>query len=301
MKYLLVSLLTALTFSACQSFRSNKPVAISAGFDWQGHRGCRGLMPENSIPAFVKALEFEQVTTLELDVAVSKDGKIIVSHEPWFNPAISLMPNGDSIPKKEDEKYLIYTLTEAEIKQYDCGSKGNVRFPQQQKQKTYKPTLSEVVAAVRAKQPNTKINWNIEIKSEPAWDGIRTPPVADFAKMLLEEITALGIEKQTCIQSFDVRALQEVYKLKPNQTMALLIENIQGFDTNIKKLGFRPSIYSPYFKLVNKNLIKKCHAQGIKVIPWTVNDVASMRHLIRLGVDGIITDYPNLITVVQNP
>jgi glycerophosphoryl diester phosphodiesterase len=298
MKNSILAILTFLSFNACKTLNSHKPVIIPNGFDWQGHRGCRGLMPENSIPAFVKALEFEKVTTLELDVAVSKDGKIIVSHEPWFNPAITLMSNGDSIAAKDAEKYLIYGLMEAEIKQFDCGSKGNVRFPQQQKQRVVKPTLADVVAAVKAKFAQRKILWNIEIKSEPDWDGIRTPPIAEFAKILMAELAQLGIENQTCVQSFDVRALQEVKKIKPNQTMALLIENIQGFDQNIKKLGFVPAIYSPYYKIVNKKLIKKCHAQGMKIIPWTVNDVASMRHLIRIGVDGIITDYPNLIVQI---
>jgi glycerophosphoryl diester phosphodiesterase len=299
MKKIILALLTFLSFTACKTISSNKPVQVSAGFDWQGHRGCRGLMPENSIPAFLKALDFDKVTTLELDLAVSKDGKLIVSHEPWFNPAITLLANGDSIPKKDAEKYLIYGLTAAEIKQFDCGTKGNVRFPRQEKQRVYKPTLSEVVEAVKAKSPQKKLLWNIEIKSEPAWDGIRTPPIADFAMILMKELAQLGIENQTCVQSFDVRALQEIRKIKPNQTMALLIENIQGFDKNIDKLGFIPTIYSPYYKLVNKRLVKKCHDKNIKLIPWTVNDVESMKYLIRLGVDGIITDYPDLISEVR--
>jgi glycerophosphoryl diester phosphodiesterase len=298
MKNIILALLTFLSFTACKTISRNKPVQIPVGFDWQGHRGCRGLMPENSIPAFVKALEFDQVTTLELDVAVSKDGKIIVSHEPWFNPAITLLANGDSIPSKDAEKYLIYGLTADEIKQFDCGTKGNVRFPRQEKQRVYKPTLSEVVEKVNAKFLKKKISWNIEIKSQPTWDGVRTPPIADFAQILMKELARLGIENETCVQSFDVRALQEVRKIKPNQTMALLIENIQGFDKNIDKLGFIPAIYSPYYKLVNKRLLKKCHAKNIKVIPWTVNDVVSMKHLIRLGVDGIITDYPDLISQI---
>jgi glycerophosphoryl diester phosphodiesterase len=294
-KFITLSLLTVLTFTACKTLKKTDKVIVPIGFDWQGHRGSRGLMPENTIPAFLKALEFDKITTLELDVAVSKDGKIIVSHEPWFNPAITLLANGDSIPSKDAEKYLIYGLNLTEIKQFDCGSKGNVRFPQQQKQKVSKPTLSEVVAAVKAKYPTKNIAWNIEIKSEPKWDGLRTPPIEQFAQLLMTEIKQLGIAQKTCVQSFDVRALQEVRKINPNQTMALLIENIRGFDHNIKELGFVPAIYSPYYKFVNKKLVKKCHTKGMKIIPWTVNDAASMRHLIQLGVDGIITDYPNLV------
>ncbi len=279
-------------FIACKVI-SKAPVTPPTGFDWQGHRGCRGLMPENSIPAFVRALDFPAVVTLELDLAISKDNQLIVSHEPWFNPDICHLPNGDSIPGRHAEKYLIYQTNAADIRGYDCGSWGNARFPQQQKTRTYKPTLREVVEAAHAKRMN--IRWNIEIKSQPEWDGLRHPPVEEFAMRVIAEIRALKIERAVTVQSFDVRALQAMSRQAPDITLALLIENMQGFDANLEKLGFVPTIYSPYYQLVSKKLVRKCHAKNIKLIPWTVNDVASMRGLIRLGVDGIITDYPNLI------
>jgi glycerophosphoryl diester phosphodiesterase len=277
------------------------PVEAPANFDWQGHRGCRGLMPENSIPAFLHALDFPEVTTLELDLAVSKDKQLIVSHEPWFNPGICHKPGGDSIASGEAEKLLIYQMTAAEIQGFDCGSYGNARFPQQQKMKTYKPTLREVVEAVRA-HPSGRgatIRWNIEIKSQPEWDGLRHPPVEEFARMVIAELKTLGIDQYATVQSFDKRALRAMHQQAPDITLALLIENILGFDSNIRELGFKPAIYSPYFQLVSKKLVRKCHHNGIKLIPWTVNDVASMRGMIRLGVDGIITDYPNLIGSVS--
>ena len=279
---------------------SGKPVDVPPGFDWQGHRGCRGLMPENSIPAFVHALDFPEVATLELDVAVSKDNQLIVSHEPWFNPAICHKPGGDSIASGEAEKLLIYQMTAAEIQGFDCGSYGNARFPNQQKLKTYKPTLREVVEAVRA-HPSGRgnvIRWNIEIKSQPEWDGVRHPPVEEFARLVIAELRALGIDPLCTVQSFDKRALRAMHQQAPEIRLAMLIENILGFDSNIRELGFTPQIYSPYYQLVSKKLVRKCHRNNIELIPWTVNDVASMRGLIRLGVDGIITDYPNLIASV---
>lgn len=278
-------------FFHCKTAQS--PVRVPAGFDWQGHRGCRGVMPENSLPAFLKALEYPEVTTLELDLAVSKDQQLIVSHEPWFNPAICRLPNGDSIPRREADKYLIYHMTAAEIRGFDCGSWGNSRFPEQQKMNVYKPTLREVVEAVRAKRPD--IRWNIEIKSQPEWDGLRHPAVGEFARLVVAELKALGIEKNATVQSFDARALQAMHQQAPEIQLAFLIENLKSFDFNLEKLGFIPAIYSPYYQLVSKKLVRKCHAQNIKLIPWTVNDVASMRGLVRLGVDGIITDYPNRI------
>lgn len=281
-------------FFSCKA--SKGPVTTPAGFDWQGHRGCRGVMPENTVPAFVKALEYAEVTTLELDLAVSKDKQLIVSHEPWFNPAICRLPAGDSIRKSDAEKYLIYGMTADEIRGFDCGSGGNPRFPEQQKMKAYKPTLREVVEAARAKRPD--IRWNIEIKSQPEWDGLRHPPVEEFAGLVIAELRALGIEKNATVQSFDVRALQAMHRKAPEIQLAFLIENIAGFDSNLRKLGFTPAIYSPYYLVVSKKLVRKCRARNIRLIPWTVNEVPAMRDLIRLGVDGIITDYPNRIREV---
>jgi len=291
-RQLLLLMLTALTFLACKTIE-NRPVKTPTGFDWQGHRGCRGLMPENSLPAFLKALEFPEVVTLELDLAVSKDGKLIVSHEPWFSAAICLLPGGDTIKKGEAEKFLIYYMSLEAIRSFDCGSKVNPRFPEQQKLKTYKPTLSEVVKAVLLIRPN--IRWNIEIKSQPEWDGLRHPPVEEFVRLVVTEVRALGIEKSATVQSFDVRALNALHRQAPDLQVAFLIENVDSFEVNMARLDFTPAIYSPYYLLVNKGLVKQCHAKNMKLVPWTVNDVKSMRRLIRLGVDGIITDYPNKI------
>lgn len=288
-------MLTPLFFFACK-MTETRPVKIPTQFDWQGHRGCRGLMPENSIPAFTHALAFSQVTTLELDLAVSKDNQLIVSHEPWFNPAICTLPSGDSIRKDEAEKYLIYQMNAADIRAFDCGSKGNMRFPEQQKMNTYKPLLRDVVKAAQAIRPD--IRWNIEIKSNPAWDGLRHPPVAEFVALVVAELDALGISKTSTVQSFDVRTLQELHRQAPQLQIAFLIENMDGFESNMARLNFQPDIYSPYYLLINKPLVRKCHAKNMKLVPWTVNDVKSMRRLIRLGVDGIITDYPDKIEAV---
>lgn len=293
--FIALLMFSSLFFWRCRS-HAHRPVTAPAGFDWQGHRGCRGLMPENSLPGFLHALDFPEVTTLELDLAVSQDHQLIVSHEPWFNPAICRLPQGDTIPSAEVEKILLYHLRAAQIRDYDCGSWGNARFPQQQRLRTWKPTLREVVEAVRQRAPH--IRWNIEIKSQPEWDGLRHPPVEEFVKLVVEEVRALGLEKTCTLQSFDVRALQALHRQAPDLTLAFLVENEAGLPANLKRLGFTPPIYSPYYVGINARLVAQCRAQRMKLIPWTVNDVASMRHLIRLGVDGIITDYPNLIREV---
>jgi len=294
-------MLSALSFIACKVTEKNRPVQAPPGFDWQGHRGCRGLLPENSLPAFLKAAAIPELVTLELDLAVSKDQQLIVSHEPWFNPAICHLPNGDSIPGRDLEKYLIYQMSLAEIRNFDCGSWGNPRFPTQQAIKTYKPILREVVEAVRKQEPEKAktIKWNIEIKSQPNWDGLMHPPVEEFARLTIAELRALGLEKNANVQSFDIRALQAMHRQAPDIRLAYLIENMLSFDVNMDSLGFKPDIYSPYYLLVTKKLVHECHSRGIQLIPWTVNDITAMRKLIRLGVDGIITDYPDRIGAVS--
>jgi glycerophosphoryl diester phosphodiesterase len=288
-------MLSALSFLACK-VTENKPVPVPVGFDWQGHRGCRGLMPENSIPAFLHALDFPSVVTLELDLAVSKDNQLIVSHDPFFNPDICLKPDGSPVTKENQDKWLLYQRTTAEIQAFDCGSVGNPRFPEQQKIHTYKPTFQAVVEAAQAKNP--AIHWNIEIKSQPDWDGLYHPPVADFVRLVVAELRQLHLEKQVVVQSFDVRALEQMHQQAPDIALAYLVENMASFPDNIAKLSFLPEIYSPYYLTVSRKTVRQCHGHHMKLIPWTVNDVSAMRRLVRLGVDGIITDYPDKIEKV---
>jgi len=290
----------ALPYFACKYGLKNEPVSpkTTTAFDWQGHRGFRGHWPENTVEAFLYAAKIPEVVTLELDLAVTKDKQLIVSHEPWFNHEICRKHNGDTLTPADSVRYLIYDMTAAEVKKWDCGSRGNPRFPQQQKIWTHKPTFREAVFEVRKANQTHTLRWNVEIKTEPQWDGVRTPPVEEFAKLVVDEIKFLSIGELVTVQSFDIRALQAVKKLNPKLRLALLIQNVNGLDSNLKKLGFMPEVYSPYYQLVSAKLVTDCHKQNIQVIPWTVNTVADMRGMIQLGVDGIITDYPNLIKEV---
>jgi glycerophosphoryl diester phosphodiesterase len=273
----------------------------NAPFDWQGHRGTRGLAPENTIPAFLKALEFP-VTTLELDVVVSKDGQLIVSHDPWMQEQICSHPDGTPVDSTDAKKLKIIGLTYAEIKTYDCGRRGNILFPQQVAQPAHKPSLEDMLAAIKAYCFEHELplpHFNIEIKSQPDWDGVFTPAPEKMAELLLRVAGRPGLKDKVCIQSFDVRALEAVHRLAPDMTTALLVENTDSWKDNLGKLSFQPDIYSPDFKLLRKRYIKKLHKRGIRVIPWTVNTVEEMKRLRRKGVDGIITDYPHLIAKVE--
>lgn len=295
----LIALLTSCKLS--QRTTTSNFSKESSTFDWQGHRGARGLLPENTIPAFLKALEYP-VTTLELDVVITKDKQIILSHEPWLSAEICNKADGTAISKEESAQLNMYEMTYTEIQTYDCGSRGNVRFPEQKGMPTTKQTLAEVVQAIEKYVKQNKLqrpSYNIEIKSKPKWDAIYTPVPAEFAALVLAEVKQLGIEKRMTIQSFDVRALQATRKQKPKMPLVLLIENQNGIAANLEALGFVPNVYSPVHFLLTKEKVNLLQEKGMKVIPWTVNEVARMQELIEMGVDGIITDYPDKIEEVK--
>ena len=266
-------------------------------FDVQGHRGARGIMPENTIPAMLKALELG-ATTLEMDIVISKDKQAVVSQEPYFNHEFSLTPTGKPITLKDEKKNNIYKMNYSEVKKFDVGSKLHPRFPGQQKLKAYKPLLAELIDSV---ENYVKLNrlpkpdYNIETKLIRKGDGEFQPSPEEYVEIIMDIVKQKKLEKRVIIQSFDIRSLQYVNKKYPKIRTSLGIDEKEDFENNIKDLGFKPTIYSPYYVLVGKTLVDKCHAAGIKIIPWTVNSIKDIEYLKNLGVDGIITDYPNLM------
>jgi len=265
-------------------------------FNLQGHRGARGLYPENSIIACKEAIDIG-VNTLELNLVISKDSQIVVSHESFMNAIICLGAQGDTLKEEDGKKIKLYDLTVAEIQRHDCGSLGNIAFPEQKKQKTYKPTLQELVQTIEkyAEKRNKSfpLFYNLEIKSSPETDSTHHPKPDVFADFVYQEIKKLHIMERTTIQSFDIRALQEIHKLNEEISLSLLVDNKSPLKENIKRLGFLPTIYSPHFERLTEAEVKQAHEMGMKVIPWTVNEKKDMLRLQKMLVDGIITDYPN--------
>jgi len=276
------------------------PMTVQAQFsyDLQGHRGSRGLMPENTIPAMIKALDLG-VTTLELDLAVTKDGVIILSHEPYMNPVICMTPAGEEIPSN-DRSYNIYQMSFEEVIQFDCGTKFHAGFPQQVKFHATKPKLEDMIDTVEKYVADfglPKPNYNIEIKSMPEGDGLYHPDPKDFSEMVIALLAKKLTPDRFNIQSFDFRVLQYIHQHHPGITLAMLVENANNPDEQLKTLGFQPPIYSPFFPALTKEKVDKLQQKGMKVIPWTVNTAEQMEKLLEMGVDGIITDYPNLAPV----
>lgn len=269
---------------------------IAQKFDLQGNRGARGIMPENTIPGMLKALDLG-VNTLTMNVVISKDQQVVLSQEPYFNHEISTRPDGKAITLKDQKKYNIYKMDYAEVKQFDVGDKVHDRFPYQQKFKAYKPLLTETIDSIETYVKKNKLpkpDYSIETKTIPKGDNEFQPEPAAFVELIMEVLNQKKINKRVTIQSFDVRTLQYLHAHYPKIKTALLIDEKIDFELNVAELGFKPTVYSPYAVLVGKGLVQRCHEAGVKIIPWTVNTVKDMKYLIDLGVDGVITDYPNL-------
>ena len=278
------------------------PQGSDVAIDIQGHRGARGLAPENSLEAFLLAAKMG-VTTLELDLVVSKDGQLVVSHEPYFSPDFCTDSLGNEIA--QDSLINIYDLDYADIVKFDCGSKINAKFPEQAKMRTSKPLLSDVLYHVEeyVLVNRAPVRYNIELKTKEATDGIFHPNPEAFSDLVYTVISDFNnsLWNKVNIQSFDFRTLQYFHEKYPDVKLALLIENELSWQENIDSLGFSPDIYSCYFKFLDQQNVDELQERGIEVIPWTVNEFSDLKHMLQLEVDGIITDYPDrALSLVSN-
>ena len=261
----------------------------------QGHRGARGLFPENTITSFIEAVKLG-VDAIELDVVISKDRHVVVSHEPFMNGIFCSTPDGFAIAEDSMKKHNLYCMNYDEIKQFDCGKRGNYLFPSQKAMAENKPLLSDVVNTVdEYTQSNNlpSITYNIEIKSELDEDNVFQPTPDIFVDLVYNEIKLLGILSRTILQSFDVRILNELNRKKAEVVISYLVENTNSLETNLSKLNFKPHIYAPEFILINEQLVQDLKHKNITLITWTVNEINDMQRLIKMGVSTIITDYPD--------
>lgn len=270
-----------------------KIIAETSKIEVQGHRGERGHSPENSIPGFIAAID-KGVDVVEMDVVMSKDGKVVVSHEPFMSSAYVLTPAGDTIPKQEEKDYNLFTMTYDSIKKFDIGSKGNTAFPEQKRFEAYKPLLSEVIDSIEnyVKSNNfDPVHYNIEIKSEETEYEKSQPKPAEFVQAVMQVLKEKGILSKINIQSFDVKILEKMHQSYPDVTLAYLVGRGE-FNENMEKISFTPQIYSPNYKLLDHEKVAKIQQSGMKVIPWTVNEQTDIDKVKTMNVDGIITDYP---------
>ncbi|MFQ5994866.1 MAG: glycerophosphodiester phosphodiesterase family protein [Acidiferrobacterales bacterium] len=249
--------------------------------DIQGHRGARGLMPENTLPAFKKALAL-RVPTLELDIQATKDRELVVYHDPRLNPKLCVYDDG-----KEVSKQPLYAVRHQELARVDCGRRRNARFRDQQTTRGARiPRLEDVL--VLARSADYPVRLSIEIKWAKRKDGLK---VREVAEQLVALVKKHDLQARVIVQSFHSPALLAMRDLDPNIPRAILVRNRQEYARAIRESG--ASILSPRYDRLQAQDVKQFQAEGIAVIPWTPNKPADICRLIDWGVDGLITDYPD--------
>jgi len=276
-------------FSACTTgTRDPEP------FDWQGHRGARGEAPENTLEGMLRALQ-EGVKTLEMDVVLSKDSVVLLSHEPWFNPDICLDFSGNEWAGDSLDPNLFH-YTYEEISKVDCGSKEYDRFPGQEHYFAVKPRLIDVIleieeTAIIMNRPEPY--YNIEIKSRPEWDEVYYPNINLYCDLVLSVLEKANLGERLIVQSFDPRVLRYLNEEYPQVKLAYLTEDEgRSAAEQIQTLGFVPQVYSCNYELLDAATVRSLQTMEIEVIPWTVNEIKDAERLKDWGVNGIITDYP---------
>lgn len=281
-------------------------------FDVQGHRGCRGLMPENTLAGFKYAIEELNVNTIELDVGITKDKVLVLNHDTYLNPART-SKNGEFL--SDNTRIYIKDLTLDEVKEYDVGIlKNEYSFPGQKQIESEKiPTLQEVIDLVKNYEEKTgkKVRMNIETKIN-VLSPVETFPAELFEDLLLNIIYQNEIQDQVSIQSFYWKTIMDIKASNPEITTVALISNsrlrytewfnglnIDDFESFAEFIqASNADVLSMSYKDLKRDYISDLQDLGLKVIPYTINDVYYMKKFIARGVDGIITDYPNILNDV---
>ena len=298
----LFCLLPLLAVSCISANIQNSP--LSGHVDLQGHRGARGLHPENTIPAF-KSCIANKMNTIELDTNLTKDKELIVYHDSIVNSELCRDEKGNpaqALPIKE--------LTVADLKKLDCGSIQDKKFPRQVPQKNIQLiTLSEFfdfATDYDTKFPaNNPLQFNIEVK---LGENDSREEALEAARIMVQTIESAGMAHRTTVQSFDLAVLREVKRLNPKLTTSALFEptrfkwlkmflglNADRYEIIHKTLAAGANVISPYHLYVNPEFVKVCHENDIAVLPWTVNKEKTMLKMLDCGVDGIISDYPDIL------
>ena len=293
--------------------KAPKPKAVAAVpeapkyiVDVEAHRGGMGLYPEETLPAMLNAVKMG-VNTLEMDLCVTQDKQVVLSHDRYFHPRYSSHPDGTPVVADEPRTYL-YEMPYSEVAKWDVGNRFNPSWPEKHCMPLAKPLAADVIAAVEAYTKETghyPMYYDIEIKSDIDIDGgvegVNWPEYHEFTDLCMEVLESLDLGDRLMIQSFDERALNYIHEKYPGHTLAYLVEDYEkDFDEYMSLLDFTPEWLSAYHENVDADLVAKARARGMKVNTWTVDDPDEMRRLIGAGVDAIISNYPDrLLQVVK--
>jgi glycerophosphoryl diester phosphodiesterase len=237
-----------------------------------------------------------------MDVVISADSAVVVSHDPIMSSIICRHPDGR--PVEEEARIRLYELDMAEIATYDCGTRVHPSFPDQHPMPVTKPLLRDIIRAVEQHAASTGRNaprYNVETKSRQEGDGVDHPDPGTFADLVIQVLREEGVADRSILQSFDPRTLAAANRSGWTHDLAFLVTEDQAdllelpVDRWKQELGFQPTILSPHWKLVSERLVGRMHEHGMKVIPWTVNNPLDMQRILAMDVDGLITDYPDRI------
>ena len=266
--------------------------------DVQAHRGGAGLMPENTIEAMKHALDMG-VNTLELDLQISQDGQIVVSHDPYFHYRYAIRPDGSHISKSDPKEY-IYTMPYSEVVKYDVGSRPSEVWPEKACVKTVKPLATDLIDFVEnyvKENGLSPVRYNIEIKSKDAdGEGKNWPTYDRFVSECCKFLHSKYLGDRLVVQSFDVRALNYMHEKYPEFILSYLVDAKAGeFDAFMEKLKFVPQWLSPHFSITDESLVQKCREKGMKIVPWTVDKPEDIKRILDLKVDAIISNYPDRV------
>lgn len=258
-------------------------------------------MPENTIEGFEYAIQ-AGVSTLEMDVVMSADHVVIVSHEPFMSADICNYPDGTAIQYGEAEALNLYQMRYDSIARYSCGERKHPRFPDQQLQFAFKPSLSAVLEHVARTCDSLSIprpDLNIELKSRQEWYGTFQPFPEDFAEAIHRVLQTTASGFSITLQSFDMNALKAIRRTYPEYNLVCLNENPnKSMDQLFAELGFVPEYYSPHFEMVDQDLVLECANRTLGLAVWTVNEETDMHRMLDIGVINIITDYPDRLNKV---
>ena len=281
--------------------------------DVQAHRGGMGLMAANTLESMKNAVDLG-VNTLEMDIVVTKDKKVILSHDRFFTEETT-RPDGTHV-QKEDPKEYLWHMTYDEIRKYDVGMRQFPNFPEQKTLPTIKPLLSDVISFIEnyaEEKGMAPMTYNIEIKSHKDWnggiEGQDWPVYNEMVDICAAELLTFNLGERLIVQCFDNRAMAYMHEKYPELQLAYLVgggevrwkENKEmDIDAILSQIGFVPEWFSPASIFVSKSNVEDAHQRGMKVVTWTVDNKDDMVRMIDAGVDAIISNYPDrLLEVVK--
>ena len=275
------------------------PVEPKYVVEVEAHRGGMGLYPEETLAAMLNAVKLG-VNTLEMDLCVTQDKKVVLSHDKYFHPRYSSHPDGTAVTPDEPRTYL-YEMPYSEVVKWDVGNRFNPAWPEKRCMPAVKPIAADVIAAVEAwtkENGHYPMHYDIEIKSDPdseeGVEGVNWPEYHEFTDLCMEVLESLDLGDRLVIQCFDERALNYIHEKYPGHTLAYLVEDYEkDFDQYMSLLDFTPEWLSAPHENVDADLVAKARARGMKLNTWTVDEPDEMRRLIGLGVDAIISNYPD--------